>query len=99
MELEPPEVFQSELIGPVVPPGSPVIKRQIVNLGLPAGTLIILIAEGKEQCVPDGSTTIEENDTLLPLTTSKNVDRIRAVFRKEEGEAKGGGNRPGITPR
>lgn len=83
MELEPPEGSKSELVELVVPSCSPASGRQIVSLGLPAGTLIILLAKGNEQFSPRGDTVIEEGDTLLILTT---MDRVRVVRRIILGE-------------
>jgi len=82
MELDLPEdsQSQSELIELVIPTGSPVINKQIVNIGLPQGTLIILIAKGKEQFSPRGATVLEERDTLLVLTSSENADLIRQLI-------------------
>ena len=85
MEMEPPEGSKSELIELVVPPGSPASGKQIVNLGLPVGTLIILLAKGKEQFSPRGDTVLEEGDTLLTLTTSDNVSVVRRIILGETG--------------
>jgi cell volume regulation protein A len=83
MELEPQEDSNSELVELVVPPGSPAAGRQIVKLGLPAGTLIILLAKGKEQFSPRGDTVLEEGDTLLILTTSETVGIVRRLILGE----------------
>ena len=80
MEFDPDDESGSELLELVIPPKSPVISRQIVNLGLPAGTLIILVGKGKDQFVPRGSTVLEENDSLLILTTSDKADPIRQLI-------------------
>jgi cell volume regulation protein A len=82
MELDLPEgsQSQSELIELVIPPGSSVINKQIVNTGLPQGTLIILIAKGKEQFSPRGATVLEEQDTLLVLTTAERADEVRQLI-------------------
>jgi cell volume regulation protein A len=83
MELEPQEDSNSELVELVIPPGSPAAGRQVVKLGLPAGTLIILLAKGKEQFSPRGDTVLEEGDTLLILTTSENVGIVRRLILGE----------------
>lgn len=49
MEIDSQGGTQNELMELVVPPDSPVIGNQIVNIGLPEGTLIILIAKGDDQ--------------------------------------------------
>jgi cell volume regulation protein A len=80
MEFDPDDDSTSELLELVIPHRSPVINRQIVNLGLPAGTLIILVGKGRDQFVPRGSTVLKENDSLLILTTSDKADQIRQLI-------------------
>ena len=89
MELEHREESESELVELVIPPGSPASGKQIVNLGLPFGTLIILIAKGKEQFSPRGDTVLEEGDTLLTLTTSDNVSAVRRIILNETSSEQG----------
>jgi len=62
-----------------------------VNLGLPAGTLIILIAKGSEQFSPRGATVIEDGDTLLILTTPDAAPSVRRIIT---GETKAGPDEP-----
>ena len=83
MELDSQEESQNELFEQVVPHDSPASGRQIVNLGLPAGTLIILIAKGSEQFSPRGDTVIEEGDTLLILTTPDATPAVRRIITGE----------------
>jgi cell volume regulation protein A len=83
MELEQREESKSELVELVIPSGSPASGKQIVNLGLPVGTLIILLAKGKEQFSPRGDTVLEEGDALLTLTTSDNFSVVRRIILGE----------------
>lgn len=87
MELEPEEGSKSELVELTVPAGSPVIGRQIVAIGLPQGTLIILIAKGREQFSPRGSTILEEGDTLLVLTHQDTAEEVRRSIVGNEDSA------------
>ncbi len=80
MELDPDKSGHSELIELTIPAGSPVIQKQVVNVGLPAGTLIILLARDNEQYVPRGSTVIAAGDTLLVLTTRERKDEVRTLI-------------------
>ncbi|MFA5689785.1 MAG: potassium/proton antiporter [Kiritimatiellales bacterium] len=48
-----------------IPPDSCACGKQIMDLGLPAGALILLIRRGNEFIVPKGSTRIEAYDTLM----------------------------------
>ncbi len=77
MELDPDKAGRSELIELTIPNNSPVIKKQVVNSGLPPGTLIILLAKGSSQFVPHGSTVLEEGDTLLILTSTTTAAEVR----------------------
>jgi cell volume regulation protein A len=47
-----------------VSPDSPVVGRQLVDLGLPAGVLIVYIQRGSEYLVPGGSSVISVGDRL-----------------------------------
>ncbi|HRY75591.1 MAG TPA: potassium/proton antiporter [Methanoregulaceae archaeon] len=80
LELDSLEDSRNELFELVVPPGSPASGKQIVNLGLPAGTLIILIAKGSEQFSPRGATVLEDGDTLLILTTPDAAASVRSII-------------------
>ena len=84
MELDSPEDSRNELFELVVPHGSPAAGKQIVNLGLPTGTLIILIAKGSEQFSPRGATVIEDGDTLLILTTPDAAPSVRCIITGEK---------------
>ncbi|WP_292518255.1 potassium/proton antiporter [Methanoculleus sp.] len=67
----------SELLEIVIPPDAPVVGKQVVDLGLPKGALIILMQKGDERFVPGGSTVIEAEDTLLLLTTEDLAEAVR----------------------
>lgn len=85
MEIDSPAGDQSELIELVIPMGSPAAGNQIVNIGLPTGTLIILIAKGDEQFSPRGATILEEGDSLLILTSPDNVRAVKKIFLNQDG--------------
>lgn len=81
----PIEVTQSgrlkgDLLELVVPAGSAAIGRQVVELGLPKGALIVLIGRGNEHIVPDGSTVLAPGDHLLILADQTVLDATRRVF-------------------
>lgn len=59
---------------------STVVNQQIVNLSLPEGSLIVLIARGHGIVVPNGNTIIEAGDTLLVMAEKEALDRIRATI-------------------
>lgn len=63
-----------------ISPGSPVAHRRMVDLGLPAGTLIVLIRRNGEFVIPQGSTTLEGGDNVLVLTDPQNLSRVREIL-------------------
>ncbi len=67
----------SELLELVIPQGAYAVGKQVVDLGLPKGALIILLEKGGERFVPSGSTTIEAGDTLLFLIVGNLAEAIR----------------------
>ncbi|MBP7120862.1 MAG: potassium/proton antiporter [Methanolinea sp.] len=72
--------IRSELIEIVVPPDARVIGKQIVDLGLPKGALIILVEKDSNRFVPCGSTVLEEGDALHILANTSLSDQVRATF-------------------
>lgn len=60
-----------------------VVGKQIVDIGLPPGTLIIMIEKGGNRYVPCGSTVLEEGDHLLILTNQLQSDKVRSMFISE----------------
>ncbi len=70
----------SELLELSIPPDASAVGKQVVDLGLPKGTLIILMQKGDERFVPVGSTVIGAADTLLLLTTDEMADTVRACL-------------------
>lgn len=74
--------IRNELVEVSVPATSSAINRQIVNLGLPENSLIVLISRGQEIVVPNGNTLIEEGDTLLVLADKDALSKIRERISK-----------------
>jgi potassium/hydrogen antiporter len=69
--------IRNELVEVPVSEGSPALDRQIVNLGLPENSLIVLISRGQEIIVPNGNTIIEQGDILLILADKDALIKIR----------------------
>jgi potassium/hydrogen antiporter len=68
----------------VVTAGSPIAGQELVELGLPVGTMIVLIEHDNEFIVPTGSTVLREADRLLILGDE---DSIRAFRARVDGVA------------
>lgn len=71
---------EAELLTIEVPAGAPSTQRQIVELGLPPETLILLVYRGDRFFAPNGSTIIEEGDKLMVLTNDHIIDETREVL-------------------
>lgn len=69
--------IRNEMVEIPVRVGSPAVNRQIVNLGLPPDSLIVLISRAGEILVPNGNTIIQEEDTLLVLADKDTLQQIR----------------------
>ncbi|MEO6949618.1 MAG: potassium/proton antiporter [Ginsengibacter sp.] len=63
-----PKTFMREID---VIPGCYAVNKKIVDLGFPESTFISMIKRKGEYLVPGGSTLIEENDTLVVLSTNQ----------------------------
>ena len=67
IEFTPVSGFKNEFKELPIQPGSPFASKTIVELGLPAEFLIILIARNKEFIMPSGGIELLEGDTLIVL--------------------------------
>lgn len=72
--IQPPDAAIEELI---VPAGSPITGRPLVELGLPAGTMIVLIEHDNQFTVPTGATELRHDDRLLILGDEASIQQFR----------------------
>jgi cell volume regulation protein A len=77
-DLELSDSIKSILTEIVIPAGSPVVGKQIVELELPKTTFISIIQRGEQFITPNGSTSLAGNDKLFVL--SENADSLKKVF-------------------
>jgi len=66
-------------VGPDIP------ARKVVDLGLPAQTVIVAVTrekDGGEVLVPRGDTVIEPGDRVLAVTSVDNEPEVRAALRR-----------------
>ncbi|MBK8986003.1 MAG: potassium/proton antiporter [Chloroflexi bacterium] len=80
IEYMPMDGLKSELKELPIPAGSPAVGKSIVELGLPAGLLIVLIARGSEFVLPGGGTVVQAGDTLLLLSDKPSFADVAARF-------------------
>ncbi|HET7117818.1 MAG TPA: potassium/proton antiporter [Hanamia sp.] len=72
-----PDIPKSSMKEIEVTPGCYAADKKIVDLGFPENTFIAMIKRNHAYLVPDGSTVIEANDTLVVL--SANEDEFKKV--------------------
>jgi cell volume regulation protein A len=80
IEIGPSCNLKNELVEITIPPNSAVVGKQIVELGLPPGTLIVLISRNGECFAPGGGTVLARNDAVLLLAERADIGRIRSIL-------------------
>ena len=79
LELVPTEGLRNALEEIAIASDSAVVGKSIVKLGLPKGSLIVLINRNREFIVPSGGTTLEPGDTLLVLADKRSLATVRGI--------------------
>ncbi len=64
----------------VIDSTSPASGRQIAEIGLPKGVLMLLISRGSTHLLPEGTTVLEHGDRLLVLAPATHLDKLRTVL-------------------
>ncbi|MCL4261682.1 MAG: potassium/proton antiporter [Anaerolineae bacterium] len=80
LEYNPMEGLKSELKELPIPPDSPMVGKAIVELGLPADFLIMLIARNDDFVMPSGGTVVQGDDTLLVLSDKESLEEVVTRF-------------------
>lgn len=83
VEHEKPHSIEDHLERVPVPAGSPADGRQIVELGLSPGVLVVLVERGAEFLVPSGATEIRAGDTLLVMADAAGLAQLRGLLTQE----------------
>lgn len=84
MEFEPTYGFHGETLELEIPKDSAVAGKEIVELGLPNSTLILLIHRNDEFIVPKGSTVLEAGDRMIVLTAKEELDKVRSILESKQ---------------
>jgi len=87
LEFGPTCNLKNELVEITIPAHSSSRGKQIVELNLPEGTLVILISRADDCFSPGGGTVVEAGDTLLMFADRKDVSRIRSILESPSGAA------------
>lgn len=80
LEIVAGEMIPSELKEIVIPAGSAVDGKTIVELNLPPGYLIVLISRLGAYIQPTGNTVLKSGDRLLALTEKDALDQARSIL-------------------
>ncbi len=80
IEYNPMAGLKGELKELPIPPDSVMAGKAIVELGLPAEFLIVLIARDNDFMVPSGGTAVQGGDTLLVLSDKASFDDVITRF-------------------
>jgi cell volume regulation protein A len=83
IDFVPVENIQSELVELIVPSNSPAVRRQLVDLHIPDGALIVLLSRNNEFLVPNGSTRLQPDDRLLVLGDEPALSHMRMVIGEQ----------------
>jgi potassium/hydrogen antiporter len=78
IEYTPMGGLTSELKELPIPPGSRVVGKAIVELGLPADFLVILIARDNDFVLPNGGMVLQAGDVLLALSDQESFAQVQA---------------------
>jgi potassium/hydrogen antiporter len=81
IEFEQTADLDSDLVEVVVPAGSAIVGRRILELGLPESALVVLISRAGTFVVPRGSTIVLDGDRLLLLADDASLARVRDLVR------------------
>ncbi len=85
IEFAPVEGVDTELVDLIVPYGSAVVGKSIIELALPQDSLLVLISRDDNFIVPSGGTVLQEGDTALVLVNKGTLPAIRSMFETYRG--------------
>ncbi|MCM8814287.1 MAG: potassium/proton antiporter [Candidatus Omnitrophica bacterium] len=87
IEIEQSEGMDATLTDLIVPYESAVVGKRIVELGLPAKALIVLISRADKFIVPNGSTLLEGGDILQVLADEPDLKKFQSLLAVIKPEA------------
>jgi cell volume regulation protein A len=84
LEFVPTTDSRSDLVEFSIPPNSPIVGKQIVDLHLPKAALIVLLSRNDDFLVPRGGTVLEPEDRLLVLSDKEALAEVRSIVQSTE---------------
>ena len=79
LQFNPTESTDKELVELTIHPGAPADGKRIMDLGLPAHTLVVLVGRSNQFVAPEGSTILCPGDVASILTTREHLSIVRAI--------------------
>lgn len=76
-----PSDLKSGLIEMTIAQTSAAVGKRLLDLGLPKEALVILVGMKGRYFVPDGSTVLETNDSLLVFTDQASSVGLREILK------------------
>ncbi|MEW5798433.1 MAG: potassium/proton antiporter [Bacteroidota bacterium] len=83
IEFAATENSDTQLVDFIVPYNATIAGKPIVEMGLPADSLVVLISRNDQFVVPSGGTHVEVGDTLLILVNKQNLPVVRQIFSRQ----------------
>lgn len=71
--------LSSRMMDAAIPPGSPLVGRSLLELGLPRGVLVVQIQRDDAPIIPSGGTVLQADDHLIVLATPEALPALEAL--------------------
>lgn len=84
LKFAPPPGSNTELLEFILPFGSKVTGKSLVDLKLPDDALVVLVCRGDQFFVPGGGTVFEEQDAIQVLVGNAGLSKVREIFSQAQ---------------
>jgi len=83
IECDSTENLKCNLVEIEIPDDSAVMNKQLVDIGIPEGVLIVLVNRSGELFIPGGNTVLMRGDKLLVLSDESALPILREILEKK----------------
>ncbi|MDT8067442.1 MAG: potassium/proton antiporter [Terriglobia bacterium] len=80
IQFNPTEFTDKELVELTIRAGAPADGKRIMDLGLPARTLVVLVGRSNQFVAPEGGTVLRQGDIASVLTTREHLSTVRTIL-------------------
>ncbi|BDQ36099.1 Trk system potassium transport protein TrkA [Pseudodesulfovibrio nedwellii] len=70
----------AEALEAVAQEDSPIVGKEVKDLGFPRGCLVLCFQRGDDVVIPRGDTVVEPNDRLIIISTRQNIPKVEKVL-------------------